>query len=213
VRLVDLGRMGFVPCAALQTELLERVVAGESPSTLLLVEHEPVMTLGANSHSENLLLSEAQYGDRGIAVEPTNRGGDVTFHGPGQLVIYPVFSLDIVGRDLHRWMRGLEETMIVTLASFGLTGYRVPSLTGCWVNERKVAAIGVKVRRWVSMHGIALNCDNDLSSFNLIVPCGIVGREVTSVSQELGRQITIEEAKPRVVAAFESVFSVRFDEQ
>lgn len=198
--------MPYRECAEQQAALLEKVATGEEDNTLIFVEHDPVLTLGASFHEENLFLPIDEYRARGIEVERTNRGGDVTFHGPGQLVIYPIFRLDVVGRDLHHWLRQLEETMIETVGSFGLTGYRFPPNTGCWVNERKIAAIGVKVRRWTSMHGIALNCDDDLAVFDLIVPCGISDFGVTSLSHEMGLAVTIEDAKPRVIEAFQSVF-------
>ena len=202
----DLGRMRYRPTAELQQELLEQVVEGSAQPTLLFVEHEPVLTLGANFHNENLPLPRREYLARGIEIESTNRGGDVTYHGPGQLVIYPIFPLDLVGRDLHRWMRDLEETMLRTLESFGIEGRRFPPHTGAWIGDKKVAAIGVKVRRWVSMHGIALNCDNDLEVFDSFVPCGIRGFGVTSLTEALGRQTGIEDVKPAVVRAFEAVF-------
>jgi lipoate-protein ligase B len=205
---IDLGLMAYQPCVKLQTEVLERVAAGDTESTLLFVEHDPVLTLGAAFHEDNLLLSREEYAERGIAVEPTGRGGDVTYHGPGQLVIYPVFDVSLLGKDLHKWMRGLEETMILTLASFGIEGRRFPPNTGAWAGDAKIAAIGVKVRKWVSMHGIALNCDNDLAPFDLIVPCGIEGYGVTSLTTVLGRDVTPNDAKPAVVRAFEQVFGL-----
>ena len=126
LKVVDLGRMPYDPCVEMQRELVEAVIEGRKPSTLLLVEHDPVLTLGASFHEENLLLPIAEYERRGIQVVRTDRGGDVTYHGPGQLVIYPIFNLAEVGKDLHKWLRSLEETMIVTLAEFGLAGRRFP---------------------------------------------------------------------------------------
>lgn len=209
-RVVDLGHLAYGPTAEIQRNTLEEVASGREPNTLFFVEHDAVLTLGANFHEENLLFSAEQYRARGIEVTTTERGGDVTFHGPKQLVIYPVFNVAEFGRDLHKWLRDLEETMILTCAHLGLVAYRSPINTGAWVNEKKIAAIGIKVRRWVSMHGIALNCNNDLSPFNLIVPCGIFGYGVTSLSQEAGREITIEDAKPVVRSAFENVFDLTF---
>lgn len=211
-QLIDLGRLAYGPAAEIQRETLERVASGESPNVLFFVEHEPVLTLGANFHAENLLLTREEYAARGIEVTPTERGGDVTYHGPNQLVIYPVFDVADFGRDLHKWLRDLEQTMILTCRHFGLDGVRSPVNTGVWVQEKKIAAIGIKVRRWVSMHGIALNCNNDLSPFGLIVPCGVVGYGVTSLSQETARQIAVEDAKPIVRAAFEEVFRIKLVE-
>jgi lipoyl(octanoyl) transferase len=200
--------MEYSACTELQRNLLEQVADG-APDTLLLVQHPPVLTLGANFHPENLLLTEAEYAQRGIQVVKTERGGDVTFHGPGQLVIYPIFNIANHGKDLHKWLRDLEETILVTAQRFGLEGRRFPPHTGVWINDRKLAAIGIKIRKWVSMHGIALNCDNDLATFDLIVPCGIQGYGVTSLTQELMRTVTVDEAKPAVISAFEQVFSTR----
>ena len=211
-QLCDVGHRTYAEALAIQIEVAERVKAG-APDVLLFVEHDPVLTLGASFHEENLLLSPAEYHQRGIELARTDRGGDVTFHGPNQLVVYPIFDVSRHGRDLHKWLRDLEETMIHVLAELGLEGYRFPPNTGVWVRGKKVAAIGVKISRWVSIHGIALNCDNDLSPFGLIVPCGIRGHGVTSLSEQTGRRITIEEAKPLVVRAFERVFALTFEQR
>lgn len=211
VRVVDLGLIRYAECAAFQAEMLERVADGLEPSTLVLVEHEPVLTLGSNFHDSNLLLPRADYADRGIAIEATNRGGDVTYHGPGQLVIYPIFNLAEVGKDLHRWLRSLESTVLEVLAEVGVEGERLPPHTGIWAKGGKVAAIGIKVRRWVSMHGIALNCNNDMAPFEWIVPCGIEGRGVVSMTELLGRSFSVEEAKPLVAKAFARQFRADLD--
>ncbi len=207
MNVVDLGRLTYDAAYRAQLEVAEEVKQG-APHTLLLVEHDPVLTLGASFHPENLLLPVDEYPARGIEVVTTDRGGDVTFHGPGQLVIYPIFDVAKLGKDLHKWLREMEQTMIELLASLGLEGERFPPHTGVWLNGAKVAAIGIKVSRWVSLHGIALNCDNDLAPFETIIPCGIKGYGVTSLSQELGRRITIEEAKPLAISAFERVFGI-----
>lgn len=198
--------MGYQTCHDLQNRILEEVVDGRRTSTLLFVEHPPVYSLGAAFQPKNLLHEVSFYEDRGFEVVPTDRGGDVTYHGPNQLVAYPIFDLRILGQDLHKWLRDLEEVVIRTLAHFELEGYRFPPHTGVWVNGKKVCAIGIKVRRWVSKHGIALNCNNDLSPFDLIVPCGIEGYGVTSLTKELGRTVTIEEVKPILQAKFEELF-------
>ncbi len=200
-RLLDLGTMEYLACVERQLDCVSEVQAG-GDSTLIFVEHPPTLTLGANFHAENLL------DPTGMAVHQTERGGDVTYHGPGQLVVYPIFDLTPLGKDLHRWLRQLEETMIVTLSKFGLSGRRFAPHTGAWVGDEKVAAIGIKVKRWVSMHGIALNCNNDLAAFDAIVPCGIRGYGVTSLTSLLGREVTVNEAKPIVVQSFEEVFGV-----
>lgn len=207
---LDLGCLGYESAWDVQKQIHEQVLSHERDDTLILVEHPPVLTLGANFHEENLLLSREEYEKQGIQVVRTDRGGDVTFHGPKQLVIYPVFDLRRHGRDLHRWLRELEEAVILTCETFGLKGVRSPVNTGVWINDRKVAAIGIKVSRWVSIHGIALNCDNDLSPFDMIVPCGIRTHGVTSLSREAGQEVGIENAKPKIVQSFESVFGITF---
>jgi lipoyl(octanoyl) transferase len=185
----------------LQRQLVDEVLAG-GEETILLVQHPPILTLGAAFHVENLLLSEEDYRERGIEIVRTDRGGDVTFHGPGQLVAYPILNLTERGKDLHRYLRTLEEAVIQTVARFGLEGVRNPVNTGVWIENRKVCAMGIKVRRWVTMHGLALNCSTDLSPYRDIVPCGIRGDYgVTSLTQELGRPVTVNEVKPHLVAA------------
>jgi lipoyl(octanoyl) transferase len=203
----DLGRVPHGEAEKIQAALLENVVEKNEPSTLLLVEHPAVLTLGAGFHADNLLLPEHEYAARGIEVCRTNRGGDVTYHGPGQLVAYPIFDLNEIGRDLHLWLRNLEEVVILAVSDFGIEARRAPPHTGAWVGDRKIAAIGVRIRKWVSMHGVAINCDIDLAPFGLIVPCGIKGYGVTSITRELGRRVTVEEAKSRVIDAFVEVFA------
>lgn len=204
--------MEYRACWELQKELALRRRAGRIPDTLLLVEHPPVMTLGSRFAPGHLLLPREEYQRRGIAVVETDRGGDVTYHCPCQLVMYPLFDVKELGGDLHRWLRDLEEVVIRLVSAFGLQGYRFPPFTGVWVNGRKIAAIGVKVTRWVNLHGVALNCNNDLTPFRLIVPCGIKGYEVTSLSREVRREVTVEEAKRAVLPAFSEVFSMKFEE-
>lgn len=204
--IVDLGRMGYLEAWEEQLRLLEEVQNGAS-DRLIFVEHPPVLTLGASFHEENLLRTPAEYEAIGIEIHRTDRGGDVTYHGPNQLVIYPIFDVARHGKDLHKWIRGLEETMLLTLRHFGLEGRRFPPHTGAWIGDEKVAAIGIKVKRWVSLHGIALNCDNDLDVFQSFVPCGIADYGVTSMTKAAGRTITIQDAKPVVVEAFREVFA------
>lgn len=207
-RAIDLGRMGYLPAWEVQKRVAEEVIAG-APDTLIFVEHDPVMTLGASFQDQNLLLPLEEYAKRGIEIVRTDRGGDVTYHGPNQLVVYPVFDVARHGRDLHKWMRELEEAVIVAAKHFGIAAQREPRVnTGVWSRGKKFAAIGIKVRKWVSLHGIAINCDNDLAPFGLIVPCGIKTHGVTSLSNEAGRTITVEHARPVVKGAFEEVFGL-----
>lgn len=203
MRVRDLGRLGYRPAWDAQLVCWEEVRAG-GPDTLLVVEHHPVLTLGAGFHDENLLLSLAEYEARGIEVVRTDRGGDVTYHGPGQLVVYPIVNLERQGKDVHAYLRRLEEAVIAALGSgFGLAARRFPPHTGVWLGDEKVCAIGVKVRRWVTMHGLALNCDLDLAPFGLIVPCGIEGYGVTSLSLACGRRVGVDEARELVVESLE----------
>lgn len=204
MRVVDLGRMEYRAAWDVQLVTHTEVLAG-GEDTLLLVEHDPVLTLGANFHAENLLHPVDHYKERGIDVVTTDRGGDVTYHGPGQLTIYPIFNLEPRGKDLHRWLRDLEETQIHTLRSFGLEGRRFAPYTGAWVADQKVSAIGIKVKKWVSLHGIALNVHPDLSIYRDFVPCGIQNFGVTSLSQLLGRSVSLEEAKRATIDAFTSL--------
>ncbi|MBV6458392.1 MAG: Octanoyltransferase [Fimbriimonadaceae bacterium] len=206
---IDLGRMEYRKAWDQQLAVLERVHAGDD-DCLLLVEHDPVLTLGASFHEENLLHPREWYRHRSIAIEPTDRGGDVTYHGPGQLTIYPIFDLKRHGKDLHLWMRQLEETMIRVAAAVGVEAFRLPPHTGAWCGDPplKYAAIGVKVKKWISIHGIALNCRGDLGIYEEFVPCGISEYGVTSLSQAAQRDVGLPEAKEATVRAFEDVFGL-----
>lgn len=203
----DLGRLEYRAAWKRQLEVWQEVQDG-ADDTLLFVEHDPVLTLGASFHAENLLLPAEEYARRGIQLVETDRGGDVTYHGPGQVVVYPVFDLRRHGRDLHKWMRGLETAVIAALASFGLESFPFPPHTGVWTgpqeNPAKIAAIGVKVKRWVSIHGIAVNCVNDLSPFGLIVPCGIRSRPVTRLADHV--KAGPDELKCALASAFAETF-------
>ena len=182
----DLGRVPYREALERQ----RRAVENHAGDAIWFVEHDPVLTLGRGSHPENLLLSETALKARGVDVVAIERGGDVTYHGPGQIVGYPIVALDSLpcGRDLHRYLRDLEEVLIGMLASYGITAGRRSPYTGVWVGDRKVAAIGVAVRRWVAFHGFALNLDPDLSHFGWIHPCGIRDLGVTSMRELLNEQ-------------------------
>ncbi len=205
---LDLGFMEYLQCFDLQKSLSELRSKNKIADTLILVEHQPVLTLGSNFHESNLLHSVEVYKKNGIDIIKTDRGGDVTFHGPKQLVIYPIFDIRNYGRDVHKWLRLLEQTIIECLGLYGLEGYRFPPHTGVWVNDRKIAAIGIKISKWINTHGIALNCNNDLSPFALIIPCGIQGYGVTSLSNETGKETSVSDAKAKICTSFENVFSL-----
>ena len=201
-----LGRISYAEGLEIQAQLVARRQAGEIPDTLLLLEHEPVFTLGRNARRENVLLSEEALQERGFALFDTGRGGDVTYHGPGQVVGYPILDLSPDRRDVHRYVRDLEEVMIRTCADYGIPAVRVAGLTGAWVGEEKIGAIGVRIARWVTSHGFAFNVSNDLSPFGLIVPCGIRGRGVTSLERLLERTVPADEVMDRLAAHLADVF-------
>jgi lipoyl(octanoyl) transferase len=179
---------------------------------LLLVEHPPVYTLGKSGHIENVLIGEDDLKGKGIQFFRTNRGGDITFHGPGQIVGYPILDLEKFHTDIGWYLRSLEEVTIAVLAGYGIWGERSPGETGVWIEpgipgrERKICAIGVRCSRWITMHGFAFNVNTDLTYFGNIVPCGIRDKEVTSLQRELGRTVPMEEVKTAWKRAFESVF-------
>ena len=204
------GRVAYADALRLQDELVAMRQQDEGHDTLVLLEHPKVLTLGRNAHAENVLLSEEQLRARGFEVFEVGRGGDVTYHGPGQLVGYPILRLAEGERDAHAYLRKVEQLLIEVLGDFGLPAFRHPPHTGVWVEhegaKRKIAAIGVRFSKWVSSHGFALNVDCDLSDFGVIVPCGISEYGVTSMRQVLGREVGLDEVADRVVARFGDVF-------
>lgn len=214
-----LGHVAYVPAWDLQKQIQARLIAAKRqappeaiPHVLLLVEHPPVYTLGKSGDASNLLLSETELEAHGAAFYPIDRGGDITFHGPGQLVGYPMLDLDRFFTDIHRYLRALEETVLLTCADYGLAAGRVEGRTGVWVGpdangpERKICAMGIRCSRWVTMHGFALNLNTDLSFFNHIVPCGINDRGVTSLAKEKGQPINEATARERLLAHFAERF-------
>ncbi len=211
---VEVRRLGTIPYAdavALQHRLVEQRKAGSIPDQLLLLEHPTVITLGVKvrTNRSHVLADERVLATRGVEVVESGRGGDVTFHGPGQLVGYPIIDLRPDRCDIHRYVRDLEEVLIRTAAVFGVTAARVPRLTGVWVGQDKLAAIGVRIARWITSHGFALNVSTDLTYFDLIVPCGIRDRGVTSLQRVVGRTVGMVEVETAVVDAFAAVFDRR----
>src|SRR3954464_13297624 len=182
----DLGRAPYAEVLELQRTLCRRRMEGKSrDDVLLLVEHEPVVTLGRGARTQSMPLPAAELERRGIGVHEVERGGDVTFHGPGQLVGYPILDLREHREDLHWYLRSLEAAMVESLTILGLVGACRPGLTGVWIGDRKIASIGIHVKQWITYHGFALNVTTDLSYFELIIPCGIPGVVMTSVASEL----------------------------
>lgn len=202
-----LGPTAYADALELQKELVGRRRRGEVPDTLLLLEHPHVITLGSSSRDEHVLLTREELAAREIGLFEAGRGGDVTYHGPGQLVGYPILDLKPDLRDLHGYLRGLEEVLLRTLRALSIVGRRDETATGVWVGDAKVAAIGIRVSSgWITSHGFALNACTDLSYFEAVVPCGLSGRPVTSLSRLLDRTVTPADVAPTVVAAVREVF-------
>lgn len=204
--------MDYDEALDLQQRLVEERRSGAIGDTLLLVEHPPVITLGARNRiaASHIVASDDQLRARGVSVRETGRGGDVTYHGPGQLVGYPILDLRPDRCDVHAYVRDLEQALIVALATLGINGVRVEGLSGVWVGEsareEKVAAIGIRISRWITSHGFALNVSTNLDHFNLIVPCGIVGRGVTSIERLLERGVPMVDVEDAVVDGMRTVF-------
>ncbi len=201
-----LGRLSYAQGLELQAQLVADRQAERIVDVLLLLEHDPVFTLGRSAREQHLLVRESLLRARGFDVFETGRGGDVTYHGPGQVVGYPIVSLAPDRQDVHRYVRDLEEVMIRTCRDFGAEAERVAGLTGCWVGRDKIGAIGVRISRWVTSHGFALNVANDLVPYSLIVPCGIPDRGVTTLERLLGRPVAVAEAEDALARHFAEVF-------
>jgi len=203
-------RLGLVPYAdalALQADLVVQRRGGQIPDTLLLLEHPHVITLGSSSAQENILADEGRRAEMGIELFEAGRGGDVTYHGPGQLVAYPILDLKPDRKDLHRYIRDLEAVLIDVVGDFGVVGSRSEGFTGVWTEAGKIAAIGVRVSSgWITSHGLALNVSTDLDYFGTIVPCGIQDRAVTSLERLVGRSVPMREAEDVLIRRFAEHF-------
>jgi len=206
-----LGRVDYASALDLQMRVCAAKKEGMDPDVLLLLEHPPVITLGRNGKWHNLLASEEVLRARGVARFEIDRGGDITFHGPGQLVGYPIMRLEPGERDVHLYMRNLEECLVRMLAAYGIAAYRDPKYTGVWTADGKIAAMGVHLSRWITRHGFALNVNTDLSYYELIVPCGIAGKTVTSMGRALRRPVDLEQVAERVAAEFAALFGRRLE--
>lgn len=221
----DLGNMEYREAWAFQEKLLREntsikslkakgEIVHDTSHHLLFCEHPPVYTLGKSGKEEHVLVSKDELKRRGIAYYPTNRGGDITFHGPGQVVGYPILDLEKFYTDIGKYLRNLEEVIILTMAEYGLKGERSIGETGVWLDPenkmkaRKICAMGVRCSRWVTMHGFAMNVNTDLNYFTMIVPCGIADKQVTSLQKELGREINLGEVKEKIKSNFSKVFAV-----
>jgi len=213
---VDLGLIGYAEAWELQKRVVASRKAGAIADVLLLCEHPPVITLGRSGKRENLLASEHVLRQKGVEFHASDRGGDITYHGPGQIVGYPILNLGAIRRDVVWYVRMLEEAMIRATAEFGITAERVAGKTGIWVRagntEEKLAAIGVRISRWVTSHGFAYNVSTDLRNFDLIVPCGIADRKATSLEKLLGRSVEQKEVAPRIAKHLGEVLGVEMKE-
>jgi lipoyl(octanoyl) transferase len=208
LRVHRLGRVAYGDGVAMQRALVEDRRADRIPDTLLLLQHPHVLTLGAKlaSARANVIAAPGELAARGVEVFEAGRGGDVTYHGPGQLVAYPILDLRPDRCDVHRYVRDLEEVMIRVAADFGLRAGRVDGFSGTWIGDRKIGAVGVRISRWITSHGVALNVSTDLDYFDLIVPCGIADKEVTSLARELGRSVDHMTVENVFIRHFSDVF-------
>lgn len=226
IQVKELKNTAYQPAWDFQEKLLKEIVdlkilnrrndtQHPTPNYFLWVEHPPVITLGKSGAIDHLLLNEKQLQKHGIEYYKTNRGGDITFHGPGQVVGYPILDLENFFTDIHKYLRLLEETVILTLKEYDLKGVRSPGETGVWLDlgtpfARKICALGVKASRWVTMHGFAFNINTDLAYFDYIVPCGIQGKGVTSLKAELKKEISLIEVKEKLAKHFQNLFEAKF---
>lgn len=202
----DLGLIDYQSAWDLQKEIFDKRIDDKTDDTFFLLEHPHTYTLGKVARIENLLMNDSQLKELGISVYEIDRGGDITYHGPGQIVGYPIINLKNWKEDTHEYLRSLEQVIINVCKEYGLETERKANYTGVWIGERKIAAIGVKISRWVTMHGFAFNINTDLNFFNGIIPCGIKEKEVTSLSKELGKEISIQEVKEKLVNQFKIIF-------
>ena len=203
----DLGFIDYQQAWDLQKEIFSKRTKDEICDTFFMLEHPHTYTLGKVAEKENLISSEDQLKELGVSVYEIDRGGDITYHAPGQIVGYPIIKLSDCKEDTHEYVRGLEEVIMKVCADYGLETHRNPKYTGVWISERKIAAIGIKVSRWTTMHGFAFNVNTDLNYFSGIIPCGIKDKEVTSLKHELGNEISIEAVKEKLVEKFKEVFA------
>ncbi len=226
IQLIELGQKDYKETWDLQEEKFQGIIdlkiknrnqdpPMQTPNYFLYVEHPHVYTLGKSGDIQNLLLNEQQLVDKGASFYKINRGGDITYHGPGQIVGYPIIDLDNFFTDIHKYLRFLEETIILTIAEYGLKGERSDGETGVWLDvgtpfARKICAMGVRTSRWVTMHGFALNINTNLGYFDNIIPCGIRDKSVTSLEAELGRKVPLAEVKSKILHHFSELFEAEF---
>jgi len=213
IQFIDLGAMNYHDAWNLQKQLFQEVTEKRNTNYLLLTEHPPVITLGKNSQENNIVTNQDILESKNIDVVEIDRGGDVTFHGPGQIVGYPILNLENFNKDVHWYLRSIEEVIIQTLEHFGVLTGRMEGLTGVWVNNQKICAIGIKVTRWVTMHGFALNVSTQLDYFNHIIPCGISDKSVTSMKEVRKQNFLMEDVKQKICESFKTIFDVDIEKR
>lgn len=198
--IIDLGRIDYEEAYRIQKDFVAERKAGRSQDTVLLAEHYEVFTIGRTGSRENLLFGEEELLKRGIKILRVDRGGDITFHGPGQLVLYPILDLKSRGRDLHKYLRLLEEVVIVFLNEYSVSGTRINGRTGVWVEDKKIASIGIGSSNWITYHGLSVNINVDLNFFSMINPCGFKGIQMTSLDRVMHGKVALDEAKHRIIS-------------
>ncbi len=208
LNIIKLGIVDYMPAYHLQERLVQEHMQDKGSDSLLLLQHNPVITIGRSGDKNNILVSESALAAAGISTCEIDRGGDVTYHGPGQLTGYPIINLRHFKKDVHWYLRQLEEIIIKVLAEYSIVGERMEGYTGVWVGNEKVAAIGVAIRRWITYHGFALNVHPDMSHFQLITPCGITDKGVTSLEKLLGHRVDMDGVLDKAASAFAEVFSI-----
>jgi len=205
---INLGRTGFKEVWALQKEINKYKQNNKCNDIIISNEHNHVYTLGKSGDKDHLLLNRTELGKKNIEYYEIDRGGDLTYHGPGQLVVYPIFDLHNHYLDSHRYLRDLEEVIILTLKEYGIESYRDEEFTGVWVEDKKICALGIKISRWITMHGLAFNINTDLNFFNFIIPCGIFHKGVTSLKELTGKEHSLDSVTEKVLSNFEKVFGI-----
>lgn len=210
-KILNLGLTDYKKALNIQLDLLDKRKNNLIPDTLILLQHPPTITIGRGGDLKNLLVSQSYLKDRGIYFEQISRGGDITFHGPGQIVAYPIMDLNNLGRDIHKYLRSLEHLIIDMLKNYGIKASGFKGITGVWSNDKKIASIGIGVKRWITYHGFAININNDLNCYDMIIPCGLSKVRMTNVTTESATgKVTIENANDYIIASFSKTFNQKY---
>ena len=210
-KILNLGLTNYKKALNIQRDLLDKRKNNLIPDTLILLEHPPTITIGRGGDLKNLLVSEGYLKDRGIYFEQISRGGDITYHGPGQIVAYPIMNLNSLGRDIHKYLRSLEHLIIDMLKNYDIKASGLKGITGVWANEKKIASIGIGVKRWITYHGFAININNDLDYFDMMIPCGLSKVRMTNITTESDTgKVTIEKANDYIVESFSKTFNRKY---